>query len=130
MANNKMTDLQNHLFQAIEMLHSGELKVDAAMAISKLGSTLLESAKVEIKYMETVGASRATSPLLASVDEKATPAPALPPARITYRCSTAECGWEGTQLQKQLVANDGLRERVCPQCKKDHFTVLVNGQDQ
>lgn len=128
MARNKMNDLQEHLFLAIEMLQTGELKVDQAMAISKLGGTLLESAKVEMKYMELVGASHGQSPLLASIDEKTQAAPALPEPRITYRCTTGECGWEGTQQQKQLVVNDELRERVCPRCKRDRFQVLVNNK--
>lgn len=127
MANNKMTDLQNHLFTAIEMLQSGEMEVDQALAISKLGSTLLESAKVEIKYMDTVGASRARSPLLSSIDEHTT-VPALAEARITYRCSTAECGWEGTQKQKDRIADGTEERRVCPTCKKDQFHMLVNGK--
>ena len=52
---NKLSDLRNHLFEAIEMLKSGEMDIDKAQAINGLAQTLVASAKVEVSYISTVG---------------------------------------------------------------------------
>lgn len=52
---NKLSDLRNHLFEAIEMVKSGELDVEKAKVISDLGGKLIDSAKVEVSYIATVG---------------------------------------------------------------------------
>lgn len=130
MAQNKMQDLQNHLFATIELLRSGEMKPEVAREINNVGRTLLDSAKVEIKYMETLGLSRASTPLLAGLENSTPPKPALPEPVITYRCRTATCGWEGRQKEKDLVRDGADERRVCPHCKKDQFWRLVNGMQE
>lgn len=126
MGKNKMTDLQDHLFLTIEMLRSGELRPEVAREINNVGKTLLDSAKVEIKYMETLGLSKATTPLLASIGEGDKPKQLAEPV-ITYRCTGKHCTWEGKQKEKELVKDSENEHRVCPVCKKEKFQMLVNG---
>lgn len=128
MAKNKMADLQEHLFMALEMLKSGEMKPEVAREINNVGRTLLESAKVEIKYMDTLGLSRASTPLLAGLDAPAKPMLAEPV--ITFRCATGHCTWQGMQKEKELLRNGTEEKRVCPECKKDLFYRLVNGRQE
>ena len=52
---NKLPDLRNHLFEAIEMLKAGEIEIDKAQAINSLAQTLVASAKVEVDYIRQVG---------------------------------------------------------------------------
>jgi hypothetical protein len=51
----KLPDLRQHLFEAIEMVKSGDLDVERAKVISELGGKLIDSAKVEVAYINTVG---------------------------------------------------------------------------
>ena len=48
---NKLPDLRNHLFEAIEMLKSGDIEIHQAQAINNLAQTLVASAKVEVDYL-------------------------------------------------------------------------------
>lgn len=52
---NRLSDLRNHLFETIEMVKSGELDVEKAKVISDIGGKLIDSAKVEVAYINTVG---------------------------------------------------------------------------
>lgn len=52
---NKLPDLRDHLFEAIEMLKSGDMELDKAQAINSLAQTLVASAKVEVDYVKHVG---------------------------------------------------------------------------
>lgn len=52
---NRLPDLRNHLFEAIEMLKAGEIEIDKAQAINSLAQTLVASAKVEVDYIRQVG---------------------------------------------------------------------------
>lgn len=52
---NKLPDLRNHLFEAIEMLKSGEMDIAQAQAINNIAQTLVASAKVEVEYIRQVG---------------------------------------------------------------------------
>ena len=52
---NRLPDLRDHLFEAIEMLKSGEMDIDKAQAINGLAQTLVASAKVEVDYIKHVG---------------------------------------------------------------------------
>lgn len=54
---NKMTDLRNHLFETLEALKDEEKPMDLARAkaISEVAQTIINSAKVEIEFMEVVG---------------------------------------------------------------------------
>lgn len=52
-----MEDLRNHLFETLEALKDPDkpMEVDRAQAICKVSQQLIESAKVEVKYLETTG---------------------------------------------------------------------------
>jgi hypothetical protein len=54
---NKIEDLRNHLFATLEALRDKEapMDIDRAKAISQVAGTIIESAKVEFKYLELVG---------------------------------------------------------------------------
>ena len=52
---NRLPDLRNHLFEAIEMLKSGDMELDKAQAINSLAQTLVASAKVEVDYVKHTG---------------------------------------------------------------------------
>ena len=68
---NKLTDLRNHLFETIEALKDKEdpMPVDRARAISEVAGKLIESGKVELQLLETLGEQKPTAffdtPLLA-----------------------------------------------------------------
>ena len=55
---NKIEDLRNHLFEVIESLKDEDKPMDIkrAQAISNVAQTIIESAKIEVKFIETVGA--------------------------------------------------------------------------
>lgn len=52
MPKNKIEDLRNHLFEAIEMLKEGDLDVERAKAIKGLGDTIVNSARAEVQFMQ------------------------------------------------------------------------------
>lgn len=54
---NKIEDLRNHLFVAIEGLLDPDkpLDIERAKAVAQVGSVIVESAKVEVKALETLG---------------------------------------------------------------------------
>jgi len=54
---NKVEDLRNHLFATIEGLLDPDqpLDIERAKAVAQVGSVIIESAKVEVKALETLG---------------------------------------------------------------------------
>jgi len=54
---NKIEDLRNHLFAALEALADKEnpMDIDRAKAISDVAQTIINSAKVEVDYLKEVG---------------------------------------------------------------------------
>lgn len=56
---NKLSDLRNHLFATLEALQDEEkpMDVDRAYAIADVSKQVIESAKVEIMFLKTVGSS-------------------------------------------------------------------------
>jgi len=54
---NTIDDLRNHLFATIEALMDSEkpMSVDQAKAINQTAQTLINSAKVEVEYLEATG---------------------------------------------------------------------------
>ena len=77
MANNKLSDLRDHIFMALERLADEGMtpeqvanEVDKAKAISALSSAIIASAKVEIDYINTVGLVDSQSELFKSVNPK------------------------------------------------------------
>lgn len=66
---NKLEDLRNHLFATLEALQDEEKPMDVsrAKAISEVSQTLINSAKMEIQYLE-VTSQRSGSSFFAGVD--------------------------------------------------------------
>lgn len=54
---NKIEDLRNHLFEAIEKLMDEEkpMDIERAKAVSEVAQVIINSAKVEVDYMKNVG---------------------------------------------------------------------------
>lgn len=59
---NKIEDLRNHLFATIEDLRDTEKPMDIqrAKAIAEVAQTIINSAKVEVDFIEATGATRGT----------------------------------------------------------------------
>ncbi len=72
---NKIDDLRNHLFETLEALKDEEkpMELDRAKAIADVARVIVESAKVEVAFLEVTGALQSTDFL--SVESKPTPAP-------------------------------------------------------
>lgn len=54
---NRIEDLRNHLFAALEALADEDkpMEIERAKAISDVAQTIINSAKVEVDYMKPVG---------------------------------------------------------------------------
>lgn len=63
MARNKIDDLNNHLFMAIEMLFDkdSDMTTEKAKAIAELAQTLINAAKVQNDFLKLQGADRIIS---------------------------------------------------------------------
>ena len=77
MANNKLSDLRDHIFMALERLADEDMsnekvnqEVEKAKAIAQLSATIIASAKVEIDYINAVGLIDSQSELFKSVNPK------------------------------------------------------------
>lgn len=57
---NKIEDLRNHLFLALEKLHDNEMDVDRAKVISDVAQTIINSAKVEVDFLRATDSVRGT----------------------------------------------------------------------
>lgn len=55
MPKNKLTDLRDHLFETLEMLKDGDIEVGRAEAITKVAQVIVNTAKVEVDYLNTIG---------------------------------------------------------------------------
>lgn len=51
---NKLVDVRNHMFQALEMLMEGEIDTEKAKAVANLGKVIIDSAKVEVQHMGVI----------------------------------------------------------------------------
>jgi ribosomal protein L17 len=76
MARNKLSDVRDHIFMALERLSDETLtndqvnvEVDKAKAISQLASTIIQSAKVEIDFINATGIMESQSDLFKSVTQ-------------------------------------------------------------
>ena len=76
MARNKLSDVRDHIFMALERLSDETLtndqvnvEVDKAKAISQLASTIIQSAKVEIDFINATGILESQSDLFKSVTQ-------------------------------------------------------------
>jgi hypothetical protein len=81
---NKMADLRNHLFEAIEQLKDPEtpMEIDRAKAICAVAQTIINSAKVEVDYLKMGGQAKS---LGSDFIEPAKPALPPPPPPSTSR---------------------------------------------
>lgn len=57
---NKIDDLRNHLFLALEKLHDGDMEIDRARAISDIAQTIINSAKVEVDFLKATDSVKGT----------------------------------------------------------------------
>lgn len=76
MARNKIEDLRNHLFAAMERLNDEDLTPEAveqemrkAKALAGLSNAIIETAKIEIDFMKAIGQQSATSQLFKDIQE-------------------------------------------------------------
>jgi len=55
---NTMDDLRNHLFETIEALKDDDkpMEIDRALAIAKVASQVIETAKVEVAFLKVTDA--------------------------------------------------------------------------
>jgi hypothetical protein len=49
-----LSDLRAALFDTLDKVKSGELELDKARTINDIGKTLVDTAKVEVQYLEVV----------------------------------------------------------------------------
>jgi hypothetical protein len=54
---NKIEDLRNHLFATLEALRDKDspMDIERAKAVSNVANSIIETAKVEVKYLELTG---------------------------------------------------------------------------
>ena len=57
---NDITALRAALFEALRGVKTGTLELDKARAINELSKTLVDTARVEVAYLEATGNSRST----------------------------------------------------------------------
>ena len=74
MARNKINDLRDHLFAALERLDNDELtaeelqkELDKAEAVAQIGNVIISSAKVEVDFMKATGMITTNSDLFKGV---------------------------------------------------------------
>jgi len=72
---NKIEDLRNHLFAALESLADPDkpMEIERAKAISDVAQTIINSAKVEVDYMKQVGGR----PVSGFIPDESQPRPPL-----------------------------------------------------
>jgi hypothetical protein len=76
MARNKINDLRDHLFAALERIDNDELtaeqidaEINKAQAIAQIGSVIIQSAKVEIDFLKAMGKSGTETELFKDIDQ-------------------------------------------------------------
>jgi hypothetical protein len=77
MARNKINDLRDHLFSALERLDNDELtmeelnkEIEKAQAVAQIGSVIIQSAKIEIDYLKVTGMIESSSELFKGINEQ------------------------------------------------------------
>jgi hypothetical protein len=72
---NKIDDLRNHLFETLEALKDDEkpMELARARAIADVARVIVESAKVEVNFLNVTGAVRGTGFLPPDGDELTAP---------------------------------------------------------
>lgn len=79
MAKNRLSDLRDHLFETLEKLKDDEnpMDIQRALAVAQVGNAIINSAKLEVRYLEKVAAEEGAA--AGEFFQK----PALPPAPAT-----------------------------------------------
>jgi hypothetical protein len=77
MARNKINDLRDHLFTALERLDNDELTQDdlnkeiaKAQAVAQIGTVIINSAKIEIDYVKATGMISSSSDLFKGINDQ------------------------------------------------------------
>lgn len=77
MAKNKISDLRDHLFAALERIDDDTLtpeqqksEIEKAKAISAIGSVIINSAKIEVDFIKATGRIDSDSELFKSIDQR------------------------------------------------------------
>lgn len=81
MAKNKLEDLRDHLFAQLERLGDEDLtteqlekEVQRAKSISQVSAAIIDTAKIEVEFLETVGSFKTQSQFFKDViDQKQIP---------------------------------------------------------
>jgi hypothetical protein len=75
---NKIDDLRNHLFETLEALRDEDkpMELERARAVADVARVIVESAKVEVAFLNVTGAIRSTDFL--PLEQRDTPPRALP----------------------------------------------------
>jgi hypothetical protein len=76
MARNKINDLRDHLFAALERIDNDDLtteqidaEINKAQAIAQIGSVIIQSAKVEIDFLKAMGKAGTETELFKDIDQ-------------------------------------------------------------
>ena len=76
MARNKISDLRDHLFAALERIDNDEMsqqeiqnEVEKSKAIAAIGSVIINSAKVEIDFIKATGRIDSNSEIFKSIQD-------------------------------------------------------------
>lgn len=79
MPKNTIEDLRNHLFETLEALKDKDepMDLDRARAVADVAKNIIESAKVEVQFLNVTGAARSTG-FMPQPDAKELPAPSSP----------------------------------------------------
>lgn len=82
---NRIDDLRNHLFATLEGLRDKEnpMDIERAKAISNVANSIIETAKVEVKYLDLIG-GKGTGFI---GEAAALPAPVKPPRLVSGKGS-------------------------------------------
>jgi N-acyl-D-aspartate/D-glutamate deacylase len=77
MAKNKINDLRDHLFSALERLDNDDLsteeltkEIEKAQAVAQIGSVIIQSAKIEIDYIRATGMLESNSELFKNSNDQ------------------------------------------------------------
>ena len=77
MARNKINDLRDHLFAALERLDNDELsaeelqkELDKAEAVAQIGNVIINSAKIEVEFIKATGIIKTNTNLFKDIQDE------------------------------------------------------------
>lgn len=87
MANNTLEDLREHLFETLKALRDPEnpMSIERAKAISEVAQTVINSAKVEVDYLDVTDQNSARLPVFEPKPEEPAKLPAGVASITTHR---------------------------------------------